>query len=64
MLTDSEREIFTKMLDANWDAVMEKNQGKKQILKKVYSELEAELKTKMGEDRFNEFMSKGQRMFS
>jgi hypothetical protein len=64
MLTDNQRQIFSKMLDINWNAVQEKDFTKKFKLYEDLAVLEKQLKQSMGEEEFNKFISRGKQMFA
>lgn len=65
MLTDTQREIFSKLLDKSYD--LKKSTGtleeRKQLHKEV-GDLEKELEDSMGIDNYENFMNMGRRMFS
>ena len=64
MLTDSQRVIFTKILDLNYDFNREQNNTKKFELFEQLNAAKTELRNDMGEDAYNEFFEKGRRMFA
>jgi len=64
MLTDSQRQLFSKILDLNYDFNRETNNTKKFELFKELNAAKSELKESMGENAYNEFFDKGRRMFA
>jgi len=71
MLTETQREIFSKLLDANWkknrlyDRITEKGTYQPIIdAEKEVVDLTNELKEAMGTEAFNNFMTAGKEMFS
>jgi len=71
MLTEAQREIFSKLLDANWevnrlyDRVTEKGRYQPIIdAEKEVVALTNELKEAMGKEAFDKFMMAGKKMFS
>jgi len=71
MLTDTQREIFSKLLDANWkknrlyDRVTEKGPYQPIIdAEKEVVALTNKLHEAMGAEAFNNFMTAGREMFS
>lgn len=64
MLTDDQRLLFSKILDLNYDFNRETKSTKKFELFKQLNAAKTELKESMGHDAYNDFMSKGQRMFA
>lgn len=66
-MTEPQRKIFSKLLDANWEAKELREAGKfsEYVEKsKEVNELKKELQTSMGEDEYNKFIAIGQRMFA
>jgi hypothetical protein len=67
MLTETQRAIFTKILDTNWELKELKEEGKwNDALEKSreHNSHVQELKTLMGEKEYNHFIEMGQRMFA
>jgi hypothetical protein len=70
MLTDTQREIFSKLLDANWkknrlyDRVTEAGTYPIIDAEKEVVALTNELKEAMGAEAFDKFMTAGKKMFS
>lgn len=64
MFTDSQREIFSKMLDLNYEATKETDLLKKYELVKQLNAQEALLKESMGAAKYNEFIRRGKEMFA
>ena len=63
MLTDSQRTIFSKILDLNYDFNRETSNTKKFELFEQLNAAKTELIESMGEKAYKEFFEKGQRMF-
>ncbi len=63
-MTDKQREIFSEILDLNWECKIENNPTKKFNLIKKLGEKKTELKNDMGAKAYDKFMSDGQKMFS
>lgn len=66
-MTEQERKIFSKLLDANWEAKELREEGKiDEYIKKLdeVEELRTELQESMGMDEYNKFIAIGQRMFA
>ncbi len=64
MLTDKQREIFSRVLDLNWDFKKETDPQKKQGLAWLLLKAKDELKSDMGQEAYDKFMTMGQKMFS
>ncbi len=67
MFTDSQRELFSKILDANWDATIAERDGNLDLAGELYikrDEMNEELKISMGEDAYNRFIDNGKKMFA
>lgn len=64
MLTESQRAIFTRIIDLNWEFTQEKNSTKKFELFEQLNAAKSELKESMGVDAYNDFINKGKQMFS
>jgi hypothetical protein len=64
MLTDKQREIFSRVLDLNWDAKREVNPTKKLELVQELTRAKDELKSDMGQEAYDKFMTMGQKMFN
>lgn len=67
MLTETQRAIFTKILDTNWELKELKEEGKWNdalAKSKEHNSHVQELKTLMGEKEYNHFIEMGQRMFA
>lgn len=59
MFTDEQREIFSKLLDANWDM----KQGNPDKAVEV-SKLTSQLRESMGTEAFDKFIANGKAMFA
>lgn len=59
MFTDTQRAIFTNLLDANWE--MKHGNPDKAV---EVDELTSQLKESMGAEAFNTFMANGRAMFA
>lgn len=64
MLTDWQRTLFARVLDCNWDYNHEEDNEKKFELFEQLNAAKTELRNDMGEEAYNDFMNKGQRMFA
>jgi hypothetical protein len=64
MLTESQRLIFTQMVDINWEAVNQKDFKKKFALYEKLAELQIQLEKSMGKEAYDAFMRKGKQMFT
>lgn len=64
MLTDTQRKLFSEILDLNWDFKQEKNPAKKMELFGKLTQKKIDLKKDMGDEAYDNFMSMGQKMFS
>lgn len=67
MLTETQRQVFSKILDTNWELKELKEEGKwKDALEKSkeHSGYVQELISLMGEKEYNHFIEMGQRMFA
>jgi hypothetical protein len=63
MLNDKQREIFSRLLDVNYEMKRESDVDKKLDLLNQVSLLKQELKEDMGEESYTRFMNMGARMF-
>ncbi len=64
MLNDKQREMFSRLLDVNYEMNRESDVDKKLDLLNQVSLLKQELKEDMGEESYTRFMNMGARMFS
>ena len=67
MLTDKQRELFSEILDINWGVDHAINEKSFDIAFQLTADLEkkqAELRESMGDEKYNDFMNKGKKMFS
>jgi len=63
-MTDKQRTIFSKLLDANWEASLEKDLLKRIQKLKLVNEYENQLRDSMGRETYNEFVENGKKMFA
>ncbi len=63
MLNDKQREMFSRLLDVNYEMNRESDVDKKLDLLNQVSLLKQELKEDMGEESYTRFMNMGGRMF-
>lgn len=66
MFTDSERELFSKILDTNWEASLAEKDNDFTKSFRLYDEvntLKEELRVSMGDEAYNRFMDNGKEMF-
>lgn len=63
-MNDEQREIFSKVLDKNWEASQTKNHSVKFNHYKEVNTLLKELKESMGEEAYNKFIENGKAMFA
>lgn len=63
-MTDSQRTLFSKIVDLNWDYTQEKNNTKKFELFEQLNAAKSELKASMGDQAYDEFISRGKQMFA
>lgn len=64
MLTETQREIFSRLLDKNYEANRERDGKKSLELHNEVAAIQKELKDSMGEEAFQAFMDKGRKMFA
>ena len=64
MLNDKQREMFSRLLDVNYEMNRESDVDKKLDLLNQVSLLKQELKEDMGEESYTRFMNMGAQMFS
>lgn len=67
MLTETQRQVFTKILDTNWELKELQKQGRWTDAfnkGKEHSKHVQELKSLMGEKEYNHFIEMGQKMFA
>lgn len=67
MFTEPQRELFTKILDTNWQIKEHEEKGHYAMawqMSETLDKLKTELKESMGEEAYNKFMDNGRKMFS
>lgn len=64
MITDSQREKFSRILDLNWDCNRASDPQEKARLKQELEVAQKDLESDMGKDAYNRFMTAGRLMFS
>jgi len=64
-MTNYEREIFSKLLDVNYEIEKGNHHSLiKEALNNLYWKLRDELKESMGENEYNNFIKQGRQMFT
>lgn len=63
-MNDTQRALFSKILDKNWEVKEETVPIKKYDLCMELNKLKNELKQSMGEAAYNEYMENGRKMFA
>lgn len=63
-MTTHQSQIFSKLLDANWEASLEKDMLKKIVKLKLVNEYENQLRESMGAEAYNKFIENGKKMFA
>lgn len=63
-LTESQREIFGKLLDKNWEAKTEPDKVKQAALYGEAGKLKQELKNAMGQEAYIKFVEEGKKLFA
>ena len=64
MLTEQARQIFSKLIDANWELDQATNPTVKEALNDLCRKLRSELIDEMGEEEYDRFIEQGRQMFS
>jgi hypothetical protein len=64
MLSERQRQLFSAILDTNWDYEHEVDPAEKEQIGKLLREQKLELKLDMGEEAYDEFIRIGKEMFA